>query len=158
MASVCLPPLDLDVCPRHSVRYCDVHQVAMNTQKRPILLVDDDHDIREALTDTLQDQGFDVLSAGNGLEALRLLRSTPVSPSVILLDLMMPVMDGYGFLDEQRRDPALAAIPVAIITASHAPDVSRLGAAPPVVPKPIKVPQLINLLRKLEAGNAQREA
>ena len=51
----------------------------MTTQKRPILLVDDDHDIREALTETLQDQGFDVLSAANGLEALRLLRSTPVS-------------------------------------------------------------------------------
>src|SRR5689334_1575844 len=115
---------------------------------RPILIVDDDVDIREALTDTLEARGFEVVTAANGLEALRLLRSNAVSPSVILLDLMMPVLDGYEFLDEQRKDPALASIPVAIITAGHGVDRHRLGrnAAPPVVPKPFKVPQLVGLL------------
>jgi len=118
---------------------------------RPVLIVDDDDDIREALTDTLEDNGFRVLTAVNGLEALRLLRTGPVAPAVILLDLMMPVMDGYGFLAEQQQDPQLAAIPVAVITAGHGVDRSRLGEALLVIPKPIKVPYLLDVLERLHA-------
>jgi CheY-like chemotaxis protein len=126
----------------------------MTVATPPILLVDDDLDIREALTDTLEDRGFQVVSATNGLEALELLRSMAVRPSVILLDLMMPIMDGYGFLDAQRKDPKLAAIPVAIITAGHGVDRDRLGDSAPVVAKPIKVPHLVDLLRRLQARGA----
>src|SRR5689334_12220239 len=99
--------------------------------KRPILIVDDDLDVREALAETLEDRGFNVVTAENGHDALRLLRTTNVRPSVILLDLMMPIMDGYTFLEEQRKDPALA-IPVAIITAAHGVDRSRAGDHPPI--------------------------
>jgi CheY-like chemotaxis protein len=120
--------------------------------KRPILLVDDDLDIREALMDALEDQGFKVVTAINGLDALNLLRTMEVVPSVILLDLMMPVMDGYGFLDAQRRDPKLAPIPVAIITAGHGVDHHRLGDSPPVFAKPIKMAQLVNVLRRLQSA------
>ena len=59
-------------------------------------------------------------------EALTLLRSLDAPPAAILLDLMMPVMDGYGFLEEHRKIPSLAVIPVAIITAGHGVDRSRI--------------------------------
>jgi len=118
----------------------------------PIMVVDDDVDIRETLADALTDMGFDVVTAGNGLEALELLRSLPIVPSIVLLDLMMPVMDGYGFLAERRKDPALAAIPVAIITAGHGIDHSRLVDGAPIVRKPFNVPQLVHVIDDLRAG------
>lgn len=117
----------------------------------PVLLVDDDVDIREALVDSLEDSGFEVLTAVNGLDALRLLRTMEGRPSVILLDLMMPVMDGYRFLEEQRADPALAAIPVAIITATNGVDHARIGDRAPIVKKPLKLPDLISVIRRLQS-------
>jgi CheY-like chemotaxis protein len=118
---------------------------------RPILIVDDDVDILDALTDTLRDRGFEVLTARNGFEALALLRTIEVTPAVILLDLMMPVMDGYTFLEERRKTPRLAAIPVTILTAGHGVDSSRLRESPPIVPKPIRVPKLLDLLQQLQS-------
>jgi CheY-like chemotaxis protein len=126
----------------------------MKCPKRAVLVVDDDLDIREALTDTLEDRGFSVMSAANGHEALALLRSLDVPPAVILLDLMMPIMDGYGFLEEHRKDAALAVIPVAIITAGHGVDRSRIGEVTPIVPKPIDVPRLFSILDALGASLA----
>lgn len=115
-----------------------------------ILLVDDDMDIREALSETLEDFGYSVTTAAHGADALRRLRSMSSPPSCILLDLMMPVMDGYEFLDERRKDPALVSIPVAVITAGQGIDRDRLGQDTPIVPKPIKLPQLMNTLRDLQ--------
>jgi CheY-like chemotaxis protein len=115
----------------------------------PILVVDDDLDIRETLAETLVDRGFDVITAANGLEALKLVGSMASPPSVILLDLMMPVMDGYGFLEERRKDPRLAAIPLAIVTAGHGVDRNRLGSGAPIVPKPFNLPQLLGVLHQL---------
>src|SRR5262249_28727536 len=120
------PPREVSVRERRARR--DVSRIAdasgslqtrrpggpMAEPSAPILFVDDDDDIREAIAEGLTDNGFDVLTAANGLDAMRVLRNT--HPSVILLDLMMPVMDGYEFLEERRVDPALAAIPVAVIT------------------------------------------
>jgi CheY-like chemotaxis protein len=126
----------------------------MKCPKRAVLVVDDDLDIRDALTDTLEDRGFSVMSAANGREALALLRSLDVPPAVILLDLMMPIMDGYGFLEEHRKDAALAVIPVAIITAGHGVDRSRIGEVTPIVPKPIDVPRLFSILDALGASLA----
>jgi CheY-like chemotaxis protein len=118
----------------------------------PILVVEDDLDLRETLAETLEHRGFDVITAANGLEALKLLRSRASPPSVILLDLMMPVMDGYGFLEEQRNDPELAAIPLAIVTAGHNIDHNRLGTHAPIVPKPFNVPQLLGVIHQLRSG------
>jgi len=118
-------------------------------RKGLILVVDDDLDLRETLADTLKDRGFDVITAANGLEALKIVRSMASPPSVILLDLMMPVMDGYGFLEERRKDPRLASIPLAIVTAGHGVDRKRLGNGAPIVPKPFNVPQLLGVLRQL---------
>src|SRR5262245_55711029 len=101
-----------------------------------ILIVEDDRDIREILAETLVDYGYEVTTAANGLEALKQLRSMTTLPSIILLDLMMPIMDGYAFLDERGRDASLVAIPVAVVTARHLVDSSRLRGTP-VIAKPI---------------------
>ena len=79
-----------------------------------IPLVEDDRDIRRILAETLEDYGFSVVTAVNGLEALRTLRGSSKPPSLILLDLLMPVLDGYGFLDERKKDAALAGERVAV--------------------------------------------
>jgi CheY-like chemotaxis protein len=119
----------------------------------PVLLVDDDLDIREILPETLADMGFDVVTAANGLEALTMVGQMPVRPSVILLDLMMPVMDGYGFLEERTKKPELASIPLAIITAGHGIDRARIGDQAPIIWKPFDVPHLVSVLHKLRAGS-----
>ena len=84
---------------------------------KAVLIVDDDADIRGAVLETLEDEGYLVLGARNGREALELLRSLPVQPGLILLDMMMPVMDGLGFRAEQLSDPSIAEIPVVVMTA-----------------------------------------
>jgi CheY-like chemotaxis protein len=81
-----------------------------------ILVVDDDPDIREALQDALEDEGYSVLLAANGAEALTALASR-APPSLILLDLMMPVMDGFTFRAKQLEDPRFASVPVVIVSA-----------------------------------------
>jgi CheY-like chemotaxis protein len=123
----------------------------------PILVVDDDTDIREILSETLGDLGFRVVAAANGRDALALIDDLVVGPSVILLDLMMPVMDGYGFLDARAKDPRLAAIPVAVVTAGHQIDDHRIGDAIPVIRKPFEVRRLVEVLDRLRAP-AKRSA
>ena len=81
-----------------------------------ILLVDDDPASVEALRDLLKGAGHEVICAENGLQALELLREGQ-NFCVILLDVMMPVMNGYEFREEQLKDPSLASIPVFLLTA-----------------------------------------
>jgi CheY-like chemotaxis protein len=83
-----------------------------------ILVVDDDPDIRDSLREVLEDEGYKVSCVANGREALDYLRSDAPRPCVILLDLMMPVMDGWQFRKEQKQDPAIADIPLVVITAT----------------------------------------
>lgn len=86
-----------------------------------VLVVDDDDDIRNDLAEMLREEGFAVETAADGEEALRRLRAGS-RPRLILLDLMMPKMNGWDFRAEQRRDPLLAAIPVAIISGVPKPN------------------------------------
>jgi len=65
---------------------------------------------------------------------------------------MMPIMDGYGFIEHRGRDPALASIPIAIVTAGYGVDRDRLGTDVPIVHKPFDVRQLLGLLDTLSAG------
>ena len=81
-----------------------------------ILLVDDDAPSVEALRDILESEGHAVTTADNGLDAMKVLRG-PGDYCVILLDIMMPVMNGYEFRVEQLKDPRLRSIPVIILTA-----------------------------------------
>ncbi len=119
--------------------------------RESVLIVDDDVDIREILAEALVQEGFDVTTASDGLEGLRLLRSLRVRPSVILLDLMMPILDGYGFLEQLRRDPSLASIPLAVVTAGHGIDRDRLGDSLEIIPKPFDFPRLLGVIRSLGA-------
>lgn len=83
---------------------------------RPVLVVEDDRDMRDALVDLLSLIGFEVRAARNGREALQLLQRME-TPCLILLDLAMPVMNGEEFRARQLADPALCRIPVILISA-----------------------------------------
>jgi CheY-like chemotaxis protein len=81
-----------------------------------VLVVDDDRDIRETLEEVLAYEGYSVATARNGAEALAVARM--LRPSLILLDLFMPVMDGAEFRRQQRQDPEIGAIPVVVVSAA----------------------------------------
>ncbi len=81
-----------------------------------VLVVDDDDDIRAALTVALDTEGYTVVCAMHGAEALERLREC--RPDLIILDQMMPVMDGPAFIEAKKRDPSISRIPVLAITAS----------------------------------------
>jgi two-component system chemotaxis response regulator CheY len=113
-----------------------------------ILVVDDDVAIREALEAVLEDEGYVVQSAANGREALALLRAGEGPPAVILLDLMMPVMNGWEFRAAQQDDPILAQIPVVVISADR--DVAAKAAAlqvPRYLAKPVNLDVLLDMVR-----------
>jgi CheY-like chemotaxis protein len=84
-----------------------------------VLLVEDDGEVRASIAEMLVDDGFAVVEAENGREALERLARMDEPPRVILLDLMMPVMDGWTFRSRQLADPRLAQIPVVILSASQ---------------------------------------
>jgi CheY-like chemotaxis protein len=110
-----------------------------------VLVVDDDPDIRFELTAGLRDIGCEVVCASNGEQALEYLRSGAPLPGLILLDLMMPIMDGNEFRDHQRNDPLLATIPVVVVTAGRDP--ARLPAAA-VVRKPFRMDTVARVVEK----------
>jgi CheY-like chemotaxis protein len=124
-----------------------------------VLVVEDDEDAREALVALLQMKGYRAVPAGNGKEALDYLKKAPV-PDLIILDLWMPVMDGWQFRNEQIRDPRLAKVPVIVVTAlSDRTDID----ANEIIIKPvdvdrllIKVSQYCNRERSPAAGGGSR--
>jgi CheY-like chemotaxis protein len=114
------------------------------------MIVDDDGDIREAIAEALSDLSYDVLEAANGEEALARLRDQQETrPCVILLDIMMPVMDGWQFRDAQRNDPTLADIPVVVLSA-HASisDAATDMAITDVLRKPVRLETLIEAVSR----------
>ena len=82
-----------------------------------VLIVEDDVSIRESLNDVLEDHGYRPVTAGNGRQALELLSALDELPCAIVLDLMMPVMDGRDFRAAQLQSPRLASIPVIVLSA-----------------------------------------
>ena len=131
-------------------------------EPRRLLLIDDDQDLRESMTDALQGSGFVVSSAANGQEALDLLASGD-PPDVILLDLLMPVMNGWQFCEERKRDPRWAEIPIIAMSAA----VSKDPWSPyyldvdDFVAKPVELDDLLAKLaavtdRNVEARRARR--
>lgn len=113
-----------------------------------ILFVEDDPDFREALTEFLALHGCPVECCANGDEALRLLHSSHTLPQLIFLDLNMPVLDGWGFLNERRKDPAIADVPVVVISGlgNDAAQKARRAGALGFVPKPVDPQTLLNLV------------
>jgi CheY-like chemotaxis protein len=104
-----------------------------------VLIVEDERAARLGMEEILHVAGYAPVCAPNGQEALDLLRSG-VPARAILLDLMMPVMDGWAFRREQLRDPYLAHIPVIVLSALHH---GWVEGVPPTLPKPIDVRQLL---------------
>jgi CheY-like chemotaxis protein len=112
-----------------------------------ILLVDDDLPSVDALRELLEYAGHDVLCAENGREALDCLREAG-GIDLILLDLMMPVMDGYEFRSEQLEDPDLASIPVVVLTADgHAREKARALHTDRYLQKPLSPKKVLGLVQ-----------
>ena len=127
-------------------------QARSGPEGRSILIVEDDADLRQALSEVLRDEGYAVAVAADGREALdRLRRESP--PSLILLDLTMPVMNGWQFRDEQRRDPDLSEIPVVVLSASDrlAEKMGQLGVTD-YVRKPIELGHLLRIIERYCSG------
>jgi CheY-like chemotaxis protein len=120
--------------------------MAVDGERRRILVVEDDVDVRDALVQVLEFEGYRVASATNGQDAIDQLRAG-AAPSLILLDLMMPVMDGRQFRVAQLGDPGLAAIPVVVLSAHSrvSEKAAELGAAA-YLRKPIEIDSLLDLV------------
>jgi DNA-binding response OmpR family regulator len=115
-----------------------------------LLIVEDDPDIRESLGELLAAEGFVVSVAENGRSALDHLGSCEVLPQVILLDLMMPVMNGEQFRAAQLADERLSAIPIVIMSAAR--ELTQTGErlqAAAVLKKPLGIDPLVESLRKV---------
>jgi CheY-like chemotaxis protein len=125
-----------------------------NRQNGSIMIVEDDEGIRAALGDLLREDGFQVTEAGHGRVALDLLRRSEVLPDIILLDLAMPVMDGWTFRSHQLADPRLAAIPVVILSATNGvPEHARELGVDDFLPKPFSVPDLLDAIERISGAS-----
>ena len=115
--------------------------------RRSVLLVEDDSGIAEGIRDLLAMEGYEVVWSRDGAAGLDMLRGLDPPPMLILLDLMMPRVDGYEFRDRQRADARLAAIPVLILTADPTPPdrLAQLNAT--ILRKPFGIDELLTAIR-----------
>ena len=117
--------------------------VALRNQSGSVLLVEDDPRVLDALADLLETKGYAVRKARNGQEALAAVKDC--HPGLILLDLSMPVMDGWEFMRQQRLEPGISDVPVIVITAL----ISAVPAgAKALITKPINVSRLMALIER----------
>ncbi|HEX9298092.1 MAG TPA: response regulator [Polyangiaceae bacterium] len=121
--------------------------VAPPARRGPVLVVEDDADIRESVCMFLEDEGFDTVSAGHGKAALDLLRAAlDRLPKLILLDLMMPVMNGWEFYELVSHDEALASIPTIVMSAQEID--ASLGSVT-MLQKPLRLEQLLSKINEV---------
>jgi CheY-like chemotaxis protein len=113
-----------------------------------VLVVEDDKDIRDSVVEILREEGYDARGFSNGAEALSYLR-TGVSPRVILLDVMMPVMDGWEFRLELEKEASLASIPVILLTADgNAKHKALTMRAVDGLTKPVRLDELLAAVQR----------
>ena len=117
---------------------------------RPVLVVEDERDLRDTVAEVLECEGYHVAKAADGLEALQLARATP--PCLILLDLMMPVMNGWQVMEALGGDRRLSSTPVVIVSASHDPPPGARG----FLAKPFQIDELVAIVLRF-AGDERRE-
>ena len=115
-----------------------------------ILVVEDDDGIRDSLKDLLEFEGYQVQTARHGQEACEQLLSGTSLPALILLDLMMPVMDGWEFLKIQSGDPSLSKIPVVIVSAAG--DHAKVPQAQAYLRKPIHLDKFMEVVKSFCDG------
>jgi CheY-like chemotaxis protein len=124
----------------------------VDRSKARVLVVDDDADIRDALNMALTEEGYDAHGVEDGEKALEWLRREP-PPNVILLDMMMPRMNGWQFRNAQRADPQLAEIPVIVVSAAADNALRAAGAAKAlevdaVLRKPVDLDELFRAVER----------
>ena len=113
-----------------------------------VLVVEDDPDISDALKQMLEFEGYAVACARHGLDALAKLREDDGTADLILLDLRMPVMDGFAFREAQLGDAALKEIPVVVVTAdSHAAERSATLHVDTILRKPVDPGHLLDVVK-----------
>jgi len=112
-----------------------------------VLVVDDDPNLVRLMSKFLKLEGFSPVTAANGQEALTYLRGGG-DASVILLDLRMPIMDGWAFRREQKGDPVIANIPIVILSGIETDGVQELDAAA-AFHKPVSFPEIVGVVRRL---------
>lgn len=112
------------------------------------MVVDDDNDIRVTLAELLELEGFDVLTASNGEEALKAIRASRTAKAIdlVLLDLMMPVMNGREFLTIHSADPELNRLPVILLSAGTRPNDLPKGLT--FLKKPLDAEVLLNVIKE----------
>ena len=115
-----------------------------------VLIVDDEYSIVETLAEVLAWEGYEVLTASNGAQALEVMRSRPVG--VVLLDVMMPILAGPEVLEAMRADPALRAVPVVLMTAAPMALAELPTDGITVLRKPFQVNGLLAALRDATEG------
>jgi len=116
--------------------------------KERVVVVEDDELIRDSLLEVLEENGYEAIGAGDGREALDKLAALDGPPCLIVLDLMMPGMDGREFRKHQLEDPALAAIPVVVISAFRDLDEIAKELAPVGhFKKPLKLKDFLNIVQ-----------
>jgi len=114
-----------------------------------LLIVEDDDDIRDGLASIFAARGLRPYIAGNGAEAVQVATSRAVKPAVILLDLVMPIMDGLEFLTHQAEFPLLAGVPVIVITAQGHLARELPSTVQAVLEKPIPLRQLVTMVQEI---------
>lgn len=120
--------------------------------KKLVLVVEDDVSINDLLTEILVEEGYEIKSVFNGLEALQWLSQALILPKLILLDLMMPVKNGYMFREEQLKYPEFSSIPVIVMSAdgNFIKNKSKI-MADGYLKKPLELLELLSLVSKLTA-------
>jgi CheY-like chemotaxis protein len=116
-----------------------------------IMVVEDDADHRAAITDVLEEAGYNVATAAHGRQALAELSSQP-RPALVLLDLMMPELDGWGFMEEVSRDPALSLIPVVVLSTGSKAMFDAAPTAAGYLRKPLDSRQLLRTIHDCLQG------
>jgi CheY-like chemotaxis protein len=115
----------------------------------PILIVDDDAEIRFVISELLSDEGYTVALAANGREALIYLQTATPLPCVILLDMMMPLMNGWDFLHARQRDRVVQAIPVVVLSAFRELAEAAVGlGVQQALAKPIDLDRLLATVQR----------
>lgn len=118
-----------------------------------ILLVEDDEDVRDAVGETLMDAGYQVSMAGNGALALHTLQSSERVPDLILLDLMMPVMDGEHFIEQFKKEPRFSEVPVILLTAdANAVRLAGKLGVHGALRKPVRLEELLSTVERFANG------
>jgi CheY-like chemotaxis protein len=118
-------------------------------------VIDDQADVLDVLRVALELEGYEVVTAANGFEALAVLEGLP-TPSLIVLDLMMPVMNGWEFREAQQRDGRLASIPTVILSALRSGQPDELLEPTATLAKPLAIERIVDTVRSIVGPPASR--